>query len=235
MKEVVILIPFKNINNDRLNNLFYVIEYYSFYIPQAKILIIEQNTTTDFSNFKVQHHLSVLEETLFCRGFLFNEGYNLLPSKYYIMADGDCLPDPEILQNFSKLYPKLEDTYIIPHSIVKYLSPISTDLVLGTRQLGGFEDLEIIGQHRTVGGVTFIKGSNFHKMEGYGHKFVGWGGEDDDLYNRCYVSGVVKTERLPNEMYHLYHPSSVHHGVPVEEVIKKRENMPIKNLINHEY
>jgi hypothetical protein len=234
MNDVAILIPFKNINTHRLSNLFYVIEYYSFYMPEAKILVIEQNTNTDFSNLKVQHHLSTLKETLFCRGFLFNEGYNLLPSKYYIMADGDCLPDPELLQGFSKLHPKLEDTYIVPHSLVKYLSPESTAEVLKNRLLTGFDSLETTGHHRTVGGVTIIKGENLYKMEGYGHNFVGWGGEDDDLYNRCYASGLVKVERLPNSMYHLWHPSSVFHGHPIEEMLIKIKNMPPKILTKHE-
>lgn len=35
------------------------------------------------------------------------------------------------------------------------------------------------------GGVGAFSKEQFEKINGYSNKFWGWGGEDDDAYNRC--------------------------------------------------
>ncbi|XP_057703580.1 beta-1,4-galactosyltransferase 3-like [Corythoichthys intestinalis] len=47
-----------------------------------------------------------------------------------------------------------------------------------------------------LGGVVAIAPDHFKRMNGYSNKFWGWGGEDDDLSNRVYLSGM-KVVRPP--------------------------------------
>jgi len=39
------------------------------------------------------------------------------------------------------------------------------------------------------GGVTAFKRQHFELVNGFSNQFYGWGGEDDDMYNRqvCYI------------------------------------------------
>lgn len=43
------------------------------------------------------------------------------------------------------------------------------------------------------GGVTAIRKEHFRKVNGYSNSFWGWGGEDDDMYNRVKYHGLTVT------------------------------------------
>lgn len=236
MEEVVVLIPFKNSIPERLRNILFVINYYTKFIPTAKIIVIEQNTTTNFNSIIYKHIKSILTEDLFCKGFLLNEGYNQVPAKYYILADADTIPDMNLIINFSNLYPLLENTFIVTFNIVYYLREKSTEMFIKENDVN--VDTTIFeyerDEYRASGGVGLISGHNFYKNNGFDKKFVGWGGEDDNFYNRIYVSGIIKVERLPYKLIHLWHPSQVWHKYTEDQMIEKRNNIPDLKLVNHE-
>lgn len=43
-----------------------------------------------------------------------------------------------------------------------------------------------------LGGVTSMSVGDWEKCNGFDNNFSGYGGEDDDLYRRCKLSGVIK-------------------------------------------
>ena len=44
-----------------------------------------------------------------------------------------------------------------------------------------------------LGGVTMLTKQQFTKINGYSNLFWGWGGEDDDLFNRVKISKMNVT------------------------------------------
>lgn len=44
--------------------------------------------------------------------------------------------------------------------------------------------------HELFGGVTCFDIDTFRKCNGMSNKYWGWGGEDDDLYQRCLANGI---------------------------------------------
>lgn len=238
MIETAILIPFRDSCPDRLSNLVCVIKYLNRFIPKAKIVIIEQNTITDLSyldNMIYRHIHSVLTEDLFCRGFLLNEGYNAIPAKYYILCDGDVLVDSWVLKNFSELFEQLKDTFILPYELVFAFNVVATNNL--KRKVQEPVDLTLNSDrtYAAVGGVGFISGENFFKNGGYSEGYIGWGGEDDNFYNKIVVGTQgIKISRIDRPLVHLWHPSQMGHSYTAEQIIQKRIDMPKLILRNHE-
>ena len=65
---------------------------------------------------------------------------------------------------------------------------------------------------KLVGGIQAIAKEDYIKMNGYSNKFYGWGGEDDDLYERMVASGMrVRRPKMEigrykmNKRYHNRH------------------------------
>mgnify|MGYP001792146321 FL=1 len=48
-----------------------------------------------------------------------------------------------------------------------------------------------------AGGVFAIKPELYQKVNGHSNMFFGWGGEDDDFYNRCLAKDIT-TIRYPS-------------------------------------
>lgn len=60
---------------------------------------------------------------------------------------------------------------------------------------------------RLFGGNIGIHRSDYERVNGYDERFVGWGGEDDDLRIRLRQAGITIRSILPwTRTYHLWHP-----------------------------
>ena len=65
------------------------------------------------------------------------------------------------------------------------------------------------------GGVTAFDAESFLKCNGFSNEFWGWGGEDDDLYNRTKLANVQTTFEL-HKYYSLKHdkqPITAHYNI----------------------
>jgi len=66
---------------------------------------------------------------------------------------------------------------------------------------------QMIGYERIYGTINPViySSSFFKELQGYDEKFVGWGGEDDDLERRTQNAGGIDI-RIPLVVGHLWHP-----------------------------
>ena len=236
MIDVAVIIPFRNISEVRLRNLFFTVNYYHKYLPEAGILINEQTTFTDLSSIGsiiTRHNKSAIEDDLFCRGHLFNEGYNLLPAKYYIFSDSDCLPEVSLLKDFKSLYKSMNARFIVPHHKALYLSSSQTVKFIEEDMINdGSEDYDMDWKGLTSGGISFCSAENFHFIKGFDHRFIGWGGEDDDIHNRFQGIGLVPI-RLTNKLVHLWHEKYRQPNYTFDELELKRNTIPKMIPIQH--
>lgn len=58
------------------------------------------------------------------------------------------------------------------------------------------------------GGVTIFDKESFEKINGYANEYWGWGGEDDDVFNRCVFSSV-QMSRKPCRFSSLSHDRKI--------------------------
>ncbi|XP_078604205.1 beta-1,4-galactosyltransferase 2-like [Branchiostoma floridae x Branchiostoma japonicum] len=105
------------------------------------------------------------DEPLFCKGLLFNIGFNaaLEDDDYdcFIFHDVDLIPEED-----RNLYTCKDSPRHLSVAIDKF------NYTLPYEQL--------------FGGVTALKTSHYRQLNGYSNLFCGWGGEDDDMFKRLY-------------------------------------------------
>lgn len=242
--DVDIIIPFRNNSDLRLNNLKYVIKYYKKFLPSANIIIVEQDTLTDFKelNKLIYKHLIInLNENLFCRSFLLNEGYNNSHAKYLILSDCDCIISKEILLNIEEYYDLFDKYYIIPYKIVHYLSSEQSDLVknnfLTELKIENFKkDPETYSWTFTKGGVNIVSSKNFYKVGGFNTNFIGWGGEDEEICERFKLSNI-EIKNLFFDLFHLRHEFNTQHQndkYSNDDINEKRKMIPLIRIYNHD-
>ena len=53
------------------------------------------------------------------------------------------------------------------------------------------------------GGVTALTVDHFRRLNGYSNEFWGWGGEDDDMYNRVHDHGLDIARMKENGYYRM--------------------------------
>jgi predicted glycosyltransferase involved in capsule biosynthesis len=64
--------------------------------------------------------------------------------------------------------------------------------------------------NNTAGAIVFFKRAEYRRVGGYDPRYVGWGGEDDDLLTRAARLGV-RWHSLPNQraaLFHLHHDAA---------------------------
>lgn len=163
-------------------------------IRNAKIAIIvpfrdlhvEQNRKAHLQEFvpKITNFLSlahlnfkifIIEQSndgrKFNRGKLLNIGFDIAVKnrcEIFIFHDVDLLPSPELLDFYTRL-PSSN-----PIHIARVWPRYSTN-------------------HKYFGGIVSFNEEQFVRINGFPNNFWGWGGEDDELYNRTREVGFVPT------------------------------------------
>ena len=209
-KTFSIIIPFKNNDKSRERNLHFILNYYKKYLPSSEIIVVEQNTHTDFllTSDKVEKYLKIkTNDNFFAKALLFNSGYNISRTDYIIMADADCVIDKNILENINEYYEYFDHHFVLPYNNeVYYLSEIETNRFIDDNDcnISQNQNKNVDGIKLASGGVGIISSSNFYKVGGFDERFKGWGAEDDAFYNKCSIMGVPPY-RLSYDLLHLYH------------------------------
>lgn len=153
-------------------------------IPQhhTAILVCYRNRTEQLQIFlyhmhsflqnqNIHYQIYVIEQTFdaeFNRGKLFNVGYREVSMRSlagcFIFHDVDLLPE-----NINNIYGCTSCPRHMSNSInvFNYKLPY----------------------HTIFGGAIAMTRKQFHDINGFSNVFYGWGGEDDDLFNRVYHGG----------------------------------------------
>lgn len=139
-----------------------------------KLIIPYRNRLANLERF-VDHYsefdILIVEQAndkLFNRGKLLNIGFN------------ECKDDIVCFH----------DVDLIAHDLTNYKKPISG----GEHFSGLCEQFNYkVPYQYCFGGVTAFDAESFLKCNGFNNDFWGWGGEDDDLFNRTLLASVKTT------------------------------------------
>jgi beta-1,4-galactosyltransferase 3 len=75
------------------------------------------------------------------------------------------------------------------------------------------------------GGITAISKDNVRQIQGFSNTFYGWGGEDDDLYNRL-IAHNLTIERYPSNIARY---KMLKHDADLKEMMEKSEGDKLFN------
>ncbi|XP_022196078.2 beta-1,4-N-acetylgalactosaminyltransferase bre-4 [Nilaparvata lugens] len=120
---------------------------------------------------KLNYQIFIVEQTHqrpFNRAKLFNVGFSeagkISPFHCFIFTDVDLIP-----QNLNNMYACTE----LPRHMTAYIDVFDYQLPYGS----------------LFGGAVAILKSYFERVNGFSNTFYGWGGEDDDFFNRVTRNG----------------------------------------------
>ncbi|KAM4544102.1 beta-1,4-galactosyltransferase 1-like [Fundulus diaphanus] len=83
----------------------------------------------------------------------------------------------------------------------------------------------ILSSKTAFGGVSLLSKEQFLKVNGFSNTFWGWGGEDDDLYNRIVLRGmsISRPDSQIAKYTMIKHQRDVHNEVNPKNAVKVQE------------
>lgn len=155
-----------------------------------------------------------------------NEGVAASSAPYLLFLDGDCiLPRDHVRQHLihrragwvmggyccrldAETSARIDDAAIRANTFPDFAPPSEfRKLTIRDRKARFYNLIRHPGKPKLAGGNIGIWREDFAAVNGYDQKFVGWGGEDDDLRRRLAATGVHVGSILRwTHTYHLWHP-----------------------------
>ncbi len=201
-------------------------------------LVVEQAVDPEIKSFlpdwvRYIHARLPQPDMPYCRSSAFNAGASLARGHMLVLHDNDLIvPESyaaEILKRASEGY-----EVINLKRFIFYLSEMHSQRVFSAIHVPFDEAPEAVTQNAQGGGSLAITREAYFAIGGFDEAFVGWGGEDNEFWERAQTRKVWPFGYLP--LIHLWHPAQpgklnqsrqttklfeMRSAIPVEERIKE--------------
>ena len=138
----------------------------------------------------------------YCRSWTLNAGARLARGALLVFHDNDMLV-PECYA--AELWRRFKEGYEVINAkrFVFYLEETETKRFFETAALPPDASSEAVVQNLEAGGSVAMAKDAFFAIGGYDESFVGWGGEDNEFWERAHTKRVWSYGYLP--IVHLWH------------------------------
>jgi predicted glycosyltransferase involved in capsule biosynthesis len=137
----------------------------------------------------------------YCRSWAFNVGAKIARGDLLIFHDNDIIIPAHYGSELAILYKKSYECMSIQRFVFE-LSENDTENLINRKEIGiNLRPRAII--QNSQGFSIAIKKETFFEIGGYDEKFIGWGGEDNEIFERCEAKKMYAYGYLP--FIHLYH------------------------------
>lgn len=189
LEDVSIIIPHGPDNGQRDVVFKWIMEFYKVTMPNVEICIGELSDNKDFSKARAV-----------------NMAARKATKDIFVIADGDIIYNPAILESSAKLLNKYP--WILPVNKALDLTKESTEKLLNEIPKWPIP-IEVSSSERTQVGsglLNVLPRKHFETVGGFDERFVGWGGEDDAFtISMSILCG--SPQRLDFTVNHMWHPS----------------------------
>lgn len=182
---------------------------------RIECIVVEQDMTPEVRDQIPEWvryvHITPSDDMPYCRSWAFNVGAQVARGRVLVLHDNDLLVPTDyaakVLQQTAKGY-----EVVNLKRFIFYLSERHTK-----RYLGGEIDLlgaapEAIMQNAEAGGSIAITRDAYDRIGGMDESFIGWGGEDNEFWERAQTCTLWPFGALP--IVHLWHVAQPGKGVP---------------------
>lgn len=160
------------------------------------------------------------------KSWAFNEGVRRAETEFVVCHDAD-IPVPA---GYAELMVRrAEDDHVDVLHVQRFLFCLTKE---HTQQLlsGPLEKISAVVPQRIrqnwQGGTVALRRETFFKLGGFDERFVNWGGEDNEFYDRCRTQRTCYSGVLP--FVHLWHPEQ-----PFKYAADREANLrEMKRLLN---
>ncbi len=148
------------------------------------------------------YHLQVGESDLYNRALSFNYGVEKCQGDYLVLHDNDLLVPVCYTNSHIELLESGFDLANLKRYIFG-LTKKNTEQLLNNQNLNKNYTPDYILQNAKGGGSLFITRSAYKKIGGFDERFCGWGGEDNEFWQRAQILNIYPFANLP--LIHLWH------------------------------
>lgn len=252
-------------HQDRINNLQTVLSYYSLNYPEAKFIFVEDDSVhrKEFDQIKWPNGRTLFyfmsNNGYYYRTKALNYGIRKAKTPVVVSLDTDCIVP---IESFDKCVAALLDDATIAwpyngyfidtsHKLHKEFIDNGYDYSYFFNKLPPFNKLQLgalIGDfsvrctntlYKGVGGIVLFNKEKFLEIGGYNEKFICWGAEDNELFERCKILNhkLYRDENLQSVCFHLFHQSAVRREHPYYnsnfEEMDKVSKMSREDLVSY--
>jgi predicted glycosyltransferase involved in capsule biosynthesis len=246
LRDVTFVIPIRIDQNNRLNNLDILLRYLSKHFNTN--IIVGESDTKEYENGIIKrmcnNYIFIPEETLFFnRMKVVNKLVSLVSTKMLVIQDTDVLlPVGQYLEAVDKIvnygydliYPYDGNFYNVPENIIGRIIEELSVTFIDPKTCANMRP-----EGNSVGGILFWNKEKFKECGGCNEKFVSWGFEDNEMYDRASILGK-KIGRCNGNLYHLKHSPSLNslngnhkYYKSNEQEWMKVKSMPKIELLNY--
>jgi len=172
-------------------------------------LVVEQDAQSVLSErlpawVRLVHTPPPTADMPYCRSWTFNVGSKHARGKVLVLHDNDMLIPADYA---AQVMLRLNQGYEVANlkRFIFYLSEAHTRQVFAGNALLTDQAPEAIVQNLEAGGSVAIEREAYRRIGGMDESFIGWGGEDNEFWERAQTCKVWPYGYL--HLVHLWHPS----------------------------
>ena len=193
--------------NDKVRNLNLVLDSIAGQINNSvECIVIEQSAVAELENqlpkWVRYYHQKVAESDLYNRSSAFNFGVDKANADNLILHDNDLLVPACYTAAHLKLLSIGYDLVNLKRYIFGLSEEDSNQILPGKRISQSLTPSYVL-QNAKGGGSLTIKRSAYERIGGFDDRFQGWGGEDNELWQRAQILNIYPFANLP--LIHLWH------------------------------
>ena len=167
----------------------------------------------------------------YCRSLAFNAGARAARGEMLVLHDNDLL----VAQDYAaEIMSRYEQGYEVINlkRFIFYLTEAHARRVCVSGELDLKEAPESVMQNAQGGGSLAVSREAFFAIGGFDESFVGWGGEDNEFWERAQTLNVWPYGYLP--LVHLWHeaqPGKFDQGRRTAALFERRSSVPVEERI----
>lgn len=167
----------------------------------------------------------------YCRSWTLNAGARVARGALLVLHDNDMLVPEEYA---AELWQRFGDGYEVINlkRFVFYLEEAETRKFLESGNLSPRARSEAVVQNLEAGGSLAVGRDAYLALGGFDESFIGWGGEDNEFWERAQTRRVWPYAYLP--IVHLWHPAQpgkAHGDNPTLNLYRERSRAPVEERI----
>jgi hypothetical protein len=170
-------------------------------------IVVEQETESQLAGklpawVRHIHTPPPVPEMPYCRSWAFNIGVRQARGRVLVLHDNDMLVPADYA---AQILARMKQSYEVVNlkRFVFYLNESHTQAVFDGRKTLLDEAPETIVQNLEAGGSVAITREAYERIGGMDESFIGWGGEDNEFWERAQICKVWPYGGLP--IVHLWH------------------------------
>lgn len=177
----------------------------------VECIIIEQDTVSQLDPYlppwvRLVHTPPPTPDMPYCRSWTFNVGAQHARGAVLVLHDNDMLVPADYA---STILHRVQQGYDVVNlkRFIFYLTQAHTQAVFDGKAELLDAAPEVIVQNLEGGGSVAITRACYHQIGGMDESFIGWGGEDNEFWERAQSLRVWPWANLP--LVHLWHPAQL--------------------------